>query len=137
MGTSEIMSAVAALAVSVAAAATVAGLKDEGRERLLNWVRHTGRWLYRLFLVVGIGNSVVGAAAFGLATTQPSRGDILLLVLHLFNFFAIGTFALLDVATRHRTRRVMQPGSQPQQGTIDIDDDNKIKNSLKLENRKA
>lgn len=116
MGTTEILATIGAVAAVIAAAAQIAGLKDEGRARLLNWARHTGRWLYRLFLLVGIGNSILGIAAFGLSKSPLTRGDVLILVLHLFNFFMIGLFAISEAASRAKERRrllVPEPARTP------------------------
>lgn len=104
MSLERVLLVVGTAAAVIGAVATVAGLQNEARARLVAWTRHAGRWLWFVFVVAAICNSIAGIILFGIQNGLPTRGDILALVLHLFNLFFISSLALSDAALRLRER---------------------------------
>lgn len=66
------------------------------------WAKEQAASLFAgLFYVFCIGTAVVGVIAFGLADGPPTRGQILMLVMYLFNGF-MGIHFILDAISARR-----------------------------------
>lgn len=91
MSTELLISALALVVAVVAAAAAIAGLNDEGRARLMSWSKKAAGGVLRIgtifYAVAAILNGAFGVAVFGLASTPPTRKDVLLLLLFLLNIY--------------------------------------------------
>lgn len=91
MSTELLISALALVVAVVAAAAAIAGLNDEGRARLMSWSKKAAGGVLRIgtifYAVAAILNGALGVAVFGLASTPPTRKDVLLLLLFLLNIY--------------------------------------------------
>jgi cytochrome b561 len=100
MSITEVSGVLGALAAVVGVFIALANMADEPRARLKSWALHAGRTLYGIYLVVAIAVSVAGITLFWLVPAPPSRGDILGLVLHLFNLRYIGAMAAEAIQSR-------------------------------------
>lgn len=92
----------------------VAGLTDEGRERLSRWTKtaqaKTSQFFFRLFILVSIFNGIAGIIIFGIDPRPLARSDVLLLVLFIFNFCS-GVYAVtqgMDRITKEKNQTEKQ-----------------------------
>lgn len=109
----SILSAVVSL---VTLAVAFASLPDHGWERLAKWWSHLSVWAVRLWYAFALITSVFGIAAFGLASGHPSRGDILMLVVHCFNlvfYIVLIVFALARKSEAGDVTRANPDGVPP------------------------
>jgi hypothetical protein len=64
----------------------IAALEESKRDNL---VRFWKRWIKIVFLVVLLVNSPLGIWLFWHSSGAPSRGEILVLLMHIFNLFGV------------------------------------------------
>lgn len=88
-----VISILALVITAIGSAAAVAGLNDEGRARFFAWSKTAATTTYKFgalcFVCVSLVNGATGVWLFSITPGDPSRRDILNLVLFLINI-AIG-----------------------------------------------
>lgn len=104
---STLFISILALIIScVGTVATVAGLNDESRSRFVNWSKYAFKRTYKvfaiLFVLIAIINGAIGVFIFYINTSDPTRKDIINLVLFLINIWIgfSGINRLIDSSTK-------------------------------------
>ena len=94
------ISIVGALVAVFAATAKYFDMEKDKRSELMRFWASAGFWV---FVAVAISNSVIGFYSFLAKSEGPSRGEVVVLIMHTFNLIAWGAIAIVTYALRRKT----------------------------------
>lgn len=78
-------------------------LEEGRRAALLQWARS---WIWRIFVVVTVCNSILGIYLFGVSVEPVTRGSVLMLVVHIFNLLGVGTILFFEATGKALEQRM-------------------------------